>query len=80
MQTLSHETPAQMADRKLRARDAASYLGLAPATLSKYRCLGGGPPFMKLGRAVVYSRRDLDAWCDEKGKHASTAGYPAVRA
>jgi predicted DNA-binding transcriptional regulator AlpA len=41
---------------------AAEYLGLSPATLETLRTRGGGPPFVKLGRRVVYRREDLDAW------------------
>ena len=41
---------------------AADYLGLSPATLETLRSRGGGPPFVKLGRRVVYRREDLDAW------------------
>lgn len=57
----------------LRTPGAAATLGLSPATLSKYRCMGGGPAFYKLGRAVLYDRRDLEAWCASHGKQRSTA-------
>jgi hypothetical protein len=49
-------------DEKLSTREAARHLGLAPATLAKMRCWGGSPPFIRLGRKVVYCRDDLDAW------------------
>ena len=51
---------------------AAEYVGLSPATLETMRIRGGGPPFVKLGRRVVYRRDDLDAWLDER-KHSSTS-------
>lgn len=41
---------------------AAQYLGLSPKTLEVRALRGGGPSFSKLGRRVVYSRADLDAW------------------
>jgi excisionase family DNA binding protein len=41
---------------------AARHLGLSPATLETLRTRGGGPPFVKLGRRVVYRREDLDIW------------------
>jgi hypothetical protein len=41
---------------------AAAILGLSPSTLSKLRCFGGGPPFLKLGRKVCYRPSDLVAW------------------
>lgn len=55
----------------LSPREASDYLkgqGLfvAPRTLNKYRCVGGGPEFVKFGRAVRYSREALDAWRDAK--------------
>jgi len=42
--------------------EAATYLGLAVSTLNKWRCHGGGPIFIKLGRAVRYRAEDLDAF------------------
>ena len=43
-------------------RDAASYIGLAPATLAKLAVFGGGPDYLKLGRSVRYRQSALDAW------------------
>lgn len=79
---MSTQMPSQLpvqARAKLRAPDAARFLGLAPATLAKLRCVGGGPVFAKFGRAVVYDRTDLEAWCDGKGKQRSTADVAVVR-
>jgi hypothetical protein len=41
---------------------AQSFTRLAVATLAKMRCLGGGPPFVKAGRKILYRRGDLIAW------------------
>ena len=50
-------------DRKLRAPEAAEYLGLSASTLAKMRLRGDGPPYSKAGpRVVIYDRADLDAW------------------
>jgi len=49
-------TTAQM----LRETDAATYLGLAPKTLARWRWAGKGPAFHKLGSAVRYSVQELD--------------------
>ena len=49
-------------DAPINAAVAAALMGLAPSTLAKMRCLGGGPPFIKLGRKVVYRRDDLADW------------------
>jgi predicted DNA-binding transcriptional regulator AlpA len=49
--------------RRMRAPEAAQYVGLSPSTLAKMRIRGDGPPYAKAGRRVVlYSQQDLDAW------------------
>lgn len=48
---------------KLRAPQAASYIGLSASTLAKMRLRGDGPMYSKAGpRIVIYDRADLDAW------------------
>lgn len=39
---------------------AAAYLEVKPATLEAWRCRGGGPAYIKLGKAVRYSKESLD--------------------
>lgn len=46
----------------LDTRRAAARVGLAPQTLNKLRCIGGGPPYYKHARKVVYRVPDLDTW------------------
>jgi len=46
--------------------EAAQYLGLAVSTLNKWRCRGGGPEFLKLGRAVRYRQYDLDRFLETR--------------
>lgn len=55
--------------------DAALIVGLSPATLTTRRSRGGGPPYHKLGKRVVYRVADLRAWMDERSA-TSTACYP----
>lgn len=43
-------------------KEAANYIGLTKATLEAWRCRGNGPKFLKLGRAVRYRKKDLDAF------------------
>jgi hypothetical protein len=50
--------------RKLNVCEAASYLALSKKTLEKYRSIGGGPAYLKLGAKVVYDIRDLDEWAN----------------
>lgn len=46
----------------MRERAAADYLQVSMRTLQSWRVKGGGPCFLKLGRAVRYERKALDAW------------------
>ena len=46
--------------------EAAGLLGLSPSSMAKMRCWGGGPPFIKMGRAVRYLRGDCLAWRDAR--------------
>lgn len=55
-------TNPQTHRRKLRTREAAAYTGLAKSTLEKLRVRGGGAPYMRVGRVVVYDQDDLDRW------------------
>lgn len=47
---------------KLRTRDAAAYTGIAKSTLEKLRVTGGGCPYIRIGRVVLYDPDDLDRW------------------
>lgn len=56
-------------------KQAAKYLALSDSTLNKWRVTGGGPPFIKIGRAVRYKVADLDAFLDNnKFPHTSAYG------
>lgn len=43
-------------------RRAAEYLDTTEGTLSQWRHRGEGPPFVRMGRKVVYRVETLDAW------------------
>lgn len=54
---------------------AAEYVGLSVSMLAKMRCLGGGPAYLKLGRAVRYRQDDLDVWLNaRRARSTSDAG------
>lgn len=46
----------------LTSKQAAIYLGVAVASLAKWRVMGCGPTFIKCGCAVRYHEGDLEAW------------------
>jgi hypothetical protein len=46
----------------IRVQQAAEHLGVSKSFLDKARIYGGGPAFMRFGRAIVYSTEELDRW------------------
>lgn len=42
--------------------ETAELLRLSERTLERWRVVGGGPVFCKLGKRVLYRRPDLDEW------------------
>ena len=62
-------------DTLLRAEQAAELLTVAPATLEKWRRIGGGPVFVKLGRAVRYRAGELRSFVTARAtKSTAEAG------
>ena len=59
-----------------RTPEAAAYIRLSASTLAKMRVRGDGPAYIKAGRAVLYDRRDLDAWLAAH-RRRSTSEYTA---
>ena len=53
-------------------RQAAELIGMSKRTLEKWRVEGNGPPFLKLGRRVLYSRADLKAWLLSRRRHSTS--------
>ncbi|MFC6670502.1 hypothetical protein [Marinobacterium aestuariivivens] len=62
----------------LKSQAAANYLLVAESTLRKSRVTGilcgrAAPAYIKMGRTVLYTRTDLDAWVAELPKGNCTA-------
>jgi predicted DNA-binding transcriptional regulator AlpA len=56
-------TPIDATPRALMdVRQAAQRLHLSTSTLNKLRLVGGGPRFIKLGRAVRYEDQAISEW------------------
>jgi predicted DNA-binding transcriptional regulator AlpA len=51
-----------MTDTLLHERDAARVLGISIHWLRRKRWEGGGPAYIKYGRAVRYRCSDLEKW------------------
>ena len=45
-----------------RTKEAAKELGVQPCTLEAWRVRGGGPAFVKMGKAVRYRKEDIEAF------------------
>lgn len=53
----------------LPSNTAAPYVGVSRKTLSNWRALGEGPPYVRLGKAgsrIVYRVADLDRYLAER--------------
>lgn len=66
-----------VANFMFREAEAASFLGLAPKTLSRWRWAGKGPAYRKLGSSVRYRIEDLEdfvkaATINPANEHAET--------
>lgn len=59
--------------RQLRGPVVADRLGVSVRTLEDWRNQGTGPPFRRLGRAVVYDEQTLGQWIAEQPEYTSTA-------
>ena len=65
-----------MNDQLLTTDQAAERLGVSPNHLEKLRVIGGGPGFVKLGRAVRYEPTALQDWvasCRRRSTSESTS-------
>lgn len=49
-------------DQTLKRPAAAAFLGLRPATLSRWAARGVGPPFFRLSKFCYYRLLDLEAY------------------
>lgn len=62
-------------------RAAALRLAVAPQTLAKWRCTGGGPRFIRLSaRMIRYRARDVDAWLAARTASHTTSAPPVPAA
>jgi hypothetical protein len=56
---------------RLRAKQAAEYLGISFSLLEKMRFRSDGPVYAKLGRAIIYEIGDLDNWVNAKKRRST---------
>lgn len=56
----------------IREEQLAPQLGKSPKTLRNWRVMGFGPPFLKVGKAVMYDRRDVDDWLRAQRRYSTS--------
>lgn len=52
--------------------EAAQMLGLSTSLLNKARVYGGGPPYLKIGRRVLYEVAELENWLASKRRGSTS--------
>ena len=62
--------------RLVTERDAAELLGVSVRTLQKWRLQGNGPGFVKLGHAVRYDVKDLEAYIELARRRSTSDSAP----
>ena len=66
-------------NKYLSTRDAATWLGLSPRTLDRYRVSGDGPAFHRFGGRVRYLAADLDDWASARRRLSTSDDGTAGR-
>jgi hypothetical protein len=51
-----------MSDVFMKQKAVAKRWGISPRTLERWRVVGEGPRFLKVGANVLYRLRDVEAW------------------
>lgn len=72
-----------MSTRHLNQKQLAERWGISPKTLERWRWLGQGPKFLKLGGRIVYRLEDIEAFEEQQlrqvtGSAAAASTTPAV--
>jgi predicted DNA-binding transcriptional regulator AlpA len=63
--------------RRVKVAEAAEHLGLSKSHLNKLRLPENahrGPPFYKVGKAIIYDLTELDAWLAARRCTSTTDG------
>jgi excisionase family DNA binding protein len=69
-------SPSSADDPLMTVKEAADYLRVSKSFLDKARLCGEGPPFIRVGRKILYRKSAVDAWLT-KHQFASTSQYTA---
>ena len=72
-QTTETKPPIGWLDEAVDQKEVERITGVKERSLEAYRCRGGGPRYIKIGRRVRYIRRDVFAWLNRHRVEASDA-------
>lgn len=64
-------------DDLIASEEVARELGVKNQTLAAWRCIGRGPHFYKVGRAVMYSKSDIIKWIEAQRREPRVAANAA---
>jgi hypothetical protein len=64
---------AGVSTKHLNQRELAERLNISPRTLERWRWLGEGPRFLKIGGRVVYRLQDIERYEAEQLRDSTTA-------
>lgn len=70
----ANAAPASVWPENMKPPIAASYLSLSESLLAKMRMkcdARSGPRFVRVGKAIIYRRTDLDAWLASRVEEAA---------
>jgi excisionase family DNA binding protein len=54
--------PGHVLEGYLTRKECAAELGVADATLARWHTEGNAPPFVKIGKRILYRRAAVQAW------------------
>jgi predicted site-specific integrase-resolvase len=66
------------AKKYLTPEEAGRFIGAAVQTMARWRCEGGGPPFIRVGRKIMYAAEDLTAWMNARRMASTSAAVKAA--
>jgi predicted site-specific integrase-resolvase len=69
-----------MTIRHLKQRELADRWNISPRTLERWRWVGEGPQFIKIGGRVVYRLEDVEAYERNQRRASTTDAGPAAQA
>jgi len=62
----------EQSEKLLTAVEAATLLGMRPATLARWRWAGLGPPFVKIGASVRYEPSSLREYIEQQRRWSTS--------